>query len=450
MMKTVQIGRLLLALGGSAILAGFVTVGDSAQQLTVNGNDYARKEAKQHLTDRGITVDSAGVMKAADQCDVASLELLRLAGADLNARDPETGLTALHLAIARQSQETVAMLLKYAKDINQQDEFGFTPLMTASLSGNTQAVKLLLEKKASVDITSKDGRTALHHAVSLGRVEITHRLLLAKAQPDVPDADRVTALMMAVDEGSEKLAELLLQAGANANQYSPTLQQPLLISEIARNRFNFVALLLQYNADPNTMMEEGRALSPEFSKLIAGKAINNDSKITSLMIACALGRDSMVQRLVAHRAELYRRSGKWKRVALDFAAFNREVGSMQVLFGKIPDEKAMRLEVSLSKQTVTVYQDGKVLTTSPVSTGRPGYKTPSGTYVVTHKYEHWISTLYHAPMPFFMRLSCGSFGLHAGALPGYPASHGCIRMPLERVKEFFQFVELGTVCTIVD
>lgn len=450
MTRTVQLGRLMLALGGSVILAGFITISDSVQQLTVSGDDYARREARQHLADRGISVDGPGVFKASDKGDVASLELLRLAGADLNARDPETGLTPLHLAIARHNQDAVTLLLKYAKDLNLQDAHGFTPLMAASLSGNTQAVKLLLEKKVALDVTSADGRTALHHAVSTGRVEITHRLLLAKAQPDLADGEKVTPLMIAVDEGSYKQAELLLQAGANANQYSPQLQQPLLVGEIGRGRNEFVSLLLQYGADPNTMMDESVKLSPEFGKMVAGKAITNDSKITALMLACALGREDMVRRLVAHRAELYRRSGKWKRVALDFAAFNREVGAMQILFGKTPSERALRLEVSLSKQTVTAYQDGKVIAVSPVSTGRAGYRTPTGVYVVTHKYEHWISTLYHAPMPYFMRLSCGAFGLHAGALPGYPASHGCIRMPMERVKEYFQFVELGTVCTIVE
>jgi lipoprotein-anchoring transpeptidase ErfK/SrfK len=70
---------------------------------------------------------------------------------------------------------------------------------------------------------------------------------------------------------------------------------------------------------------------------------------------------------------------------------------------------------------------------------------------VTHKYRHWKSTLYEdAPMPYFMRLSCRDFGLHAGVLPGYPASHGCIRLPEAKAAAFFAKVDVGTLVEIVD
>jgi lipoprotein-anchoring transpeptidase ErfK/SrfK len=53
-------------------------------------------------------------------------------------------------------------------------------------------------------------------------------------------------------------------------------------------------------------------------------------------------------------------------------------------------------------------------------------------------------------MPFFMRLNCREFGMHAGVVPNYPASHGCIRMPGEKVRELFKQVEVGTLVTIVN
>jgi len=85
-----------------------------------------------------------------------------------------------------------------------------------------------------------------------------------------------------------------------------------------------------------------------------------------------------------------------------------------------------------------------------VSTGRKGFSTPPGEYVVTDKHRKWRSTLYPADMPFFMRLSCGEIGFHQGSLPGYPASHGCIRMPERMAEIFFANVSHGTPVRVVN
>ena len=84
-----------------------------------------------------------------------------------------------------------------------------------------------------------------------------------------------------------------------------------------------------------------------------------------------------------------------------------------------------------------------------ISSGKPDMPTPPGTYVVTQKYKDWHSTLYNnASMPHFLRLSCGAVGLHAGHLPGRPASHGCICLPPAMAKRFYDLVPTGTVVTI--
>ena len=79
-----------------------------------------------------------------------------------------------------------------------------------------------------------------------------------------------------------------------------------------------------------------------------------------------------------------------------------------------------------------------------------GYGTPTGEYVITNKYRHWTSTLYHASMPYFQRLSCGDFGMHQGYVPGYPASHGCIRVPYGKASKLFQLTDLGDRVQIVE
>jgi len=85
--------------------------------------------------------------------------------------------------------------------------------------------------------------------------------------------------------------------------------------------------------------------------------------------------------------------------------------------------------VSLSNQRVTIYDaDGWILR-APVSSGQPGYETPAGIYSVIQKEEEHYSNLYDdASMPFMQRITWSGIALHAGPLPGYPASHGCVRM----------------------
>jgi lipoprotein-anchoring transpeptidase ErfK/SrfK len=82
------------------------------------------------------------------------------------------------------------------------------------------------------------------------------------------------------------------------------------------------------------------------------------------------------------------------------------------------------------------------------STGRQGYSTRRGDFVITNKERNHRSTIYHVEMPYFMRLSCLDFGMHAGIVPNYPASHGCIRLPEEAARKFFSEIPIGTLVTV--
>jgi lipoprotein-anchoring transpeptidase ErfK/SrfK len=131
--------------------------------------------------------------------------------------------------------------------------------------------------------------------------------------------------------------------------------------------------------------------------------------------------------------------------------------------------------VDLSEQHAYLYSRGQVVLTAPVSTGREGYNTPAGKYRVIEKDIAHRSSIYGAyerggqiveenvdlrkdphppgtifvgaPMPYFLRI-VGGIGLHAGYLPGYPASHGCIRMPQSKAVRFYQAARVGTPVTI--
>jgi hypothetical protein len=132
-----------------------------------------------------------------------------------------------------------------------------------------------------------------------------------------------------------------------------------------------------------------------------------------------------------------------------------------------------RIRISLGQQKAYFYKGDQLVGVSIISTGREGYGTPAGNFRILQKNRDHISSIYGdyvnaatgevmvkdidrrkdrmprgakydgARMPYFMRFT-GGVGMHEGFLPGYPASHGCIRMPGFMAAAFFRNVEVGT------
>ena len=129
------------------------------------------------------------------------------------------------------------------------------------------------------------------------------------------------------------------------------------------------------------------------------------------------------------------------------------------------------IEIDLTAQKAWILQDGQKVYETSISSGRTGYETPSGNFAVLEKDPDHKSSLYgrildgggrvlisdadcdtpvpagakfvQAPMKHFLRID-GPVGMHAGRLPGYPASHGCVRLPPSKAKLFFDIAETGT------
>lgn len=137
---------------------------------------------------------------------------------------------------------------------------------------------------------------------------------------------------------------------------------------------------------------------------------------------------------------------------------------------------APSIRISISEQRANFYKGGQLVGVSILSTGREGHNTPTGNFRIQQKDQNHVSSIYGdyidaqgnilkkeiergkdpmppgaiydgARMPYFMRIS-GGVGMHEGFLPGYPASHGCIRMPGFMAMAFFRNVEVGTPVTI--
>lgn len=105
--------------------------------------------------------------------------------------------------------------------------------------------------------------------------------------------------------------------------------------------------------------------------------------------------------------------------------------------------------VSLKAQKAFAYRNGVVIGVSTVSTGTRGHATPTGVFTVLQKHADHVSNLYKdAAMPFMQRLTWGGIAMHAGKLPGYPASHGCIRLPLVFAKLLFGITRMGVTVVI--
>jgi lipoprotein-anchoring transpeptidase ErfK/SrfK len=101
--------------------------------------------------------------------------------------------------------------------------------------------------------------------------------------------------------------------------------------------------------------------------------------------------------------------------------------------------------INLAAQKLYFYQDSRVVFVTKLSTGRKHLPTPRGHYQITEKDVDHTSSIYHVSMPYFMRLDEEPFGIHYGYNPGYPASHGCVRVgSIQAAKMLFRMTPTGT------
>jgi lipoprotein-anchoring transpeptidase ErfK/SrfK len=169
---------------------------------------------------------------------------------------------------------------------------------------------------------------------------------------------------------------------------------------------------------------------------------------------------------------------KAMRKASELISRQEPVKINQGLLKQITPDTA-RVVVSLPKQRAYLMMGDEIVIDSPISSGKRGHTTPSGHFSVTEKDPDHRSSIYGdfvdrsgrvvragisvkidsapsgthyvgAPMKWFMRLTGEGVGMHVGILPGYPASHGCIRMPPDGAKLFYDNVKIGTPVAVGD
>jgi ankyrin repeat protein len=331
------------------------------------------------------------------------------------------------------------LLLSHGARASSPGPTGMLPVEYATLTGAFNFVKLLL------DYGAPPGRS-LDLVCARGDHAMVAFLLASGLTPRAPRfPSRDSLLASALRNHQDRVAELLIQYGADT-QLSPPEGQSLFLLAIATGCPRAVKLLLEAGANPNASfaLPVSSAFLQQVRPGVMRWLLHMDRKVTPLMLAADSGNVHTARYLIKAGAK----TQVWTRVAelwpMDLAARRGDVSMMRLFLGQDPYREERYIEIQLSEQRVRVTDaQGKELFTTKISTGRRGFATPTGEFAVTNKHRDWTSTLYHASMPYFLRLSCGDFGLHQGYVPDYPASHGCIRVPAGKAAQLFSITQLG-------
>jgi ankyrin repeat protein len=329
---------------------------------------------------------------------------------------------------------------------------GMVLLGAAVEDGDGDLVRQLLGLGVSPERAAELDCPPLYRAVALGEIAVVEALLAGGAWVDAEcPKEGETSLGLALRTGNREAVQSLLDYCAGGGKVDEASLSPLAWA-VARRDIGAVEALVSRGLG----VDEGLPgeVPDEFLDLLDHRQLRyylsrGDRGTTLLMVAAARGHVELVRILLGAGAKTSRYSEKFKRYAINYAADQGYLHVMQLLLGRVPeDEDILHVIVDLSEQRVRVYRGEEEIFSAACSTGRKGFETPAGEYVITNKYRNWNSTLYGSSMPYFMRLNCGDFGLHQGALPGYPASHGCIRLPRGAAEKMFSLCRLGDRVTI--
>jgi ankyrin repeat protein len=378
------------------------------------------------------------------------IDLCLIEHVDPNGRDAQ-GRTPLLIATSQQDWKTARRLVDAGASVDLADASGFTPLMATAMHGNLEMFRLLLVRTANLHAEARtdDGRDLLGMALDGDNPEIVE-IVLQRLPPMLQwTSSTHRALTAALQAGKKEQIRLLL--GKHPAPPTPEGKKvPFLAYAIAGNNSSLFSTLLACGADPNTVLPSH--CDNDFLALLSSKALRSyveeDRNLTAVMLAAGLGQDDYLRALLDAGANRNRLTSRDKMSALDIAAETGHWRAAQILLGGGPSPDQLRLEISLALQRVALFKNGVPVYRTQCSTGRSGYSTKRGEFVITNKERNHRSTIYKVDMPYFMRLSCLDFGMHAGVVPNYPASHGCIRLPSEAARKFFSEIPIGTLVTV--
>ena len=460
-MRSVGLNRLLVA-----VLAGLFVV-------------LAVRFGSNHSAPKPISVEE--FLHALDTHQSSLIDRYFREHNNLNSRGPNDR-SLLFTAVLRQERGLARRLVDAGASADLSDDAGVTPLMIAAMHGDLEMIRALVGHVTDVAARDTAGHSALYYAVRAQNADVVDLLLTLTPNLELAYGDSGELLTLALGTPNTRIAQNILtrlpklpqwSVGAlraldNAvragdrdsvrlllSKHSPPpapegKRVPLLAYAIENENAQLFTTLLECGADPNTTLV-GK-YDEDFLQALPSKSFRNyiedDKNVTCLMLAAGLGKTDYVRALLQAGAERNRSTGRYKMIALYFAAELGHWQAAQILLGSGPDPEKLRIEISLSSQKMSLIKDGVPILDSTCSTGRAGYGTKRGTFVITDKERNHRSTIYHVDMPYFMRLSCLDFGMHEGYVPNYPASHGCIRLPGDTARKLFSEIPIGTLVSV--
>ncbi len=416
--------------------------------------EAGKPELIEILADKGMdlkAVNAAGENPAHVAVGSGSFDILaplHRHGVSLDQQD-HNGNTPLHLAVMRRDPGSLRELLRLGADPNISGQNGLQPVDFALEVRDYDFASVLLQYGAMIPSKS------LYDAIVENDRELIDFLISNGADPNsLCSLSDDTLLGAAVRTDNRWAAFRLLEAGALSNAMTREGQTAFHLA-VAKGDRALVAKMLEHGADPNVPFYDYPSelfLDQIASENIARSTLRNTRRFTPIGMAADSGDIELARLLLANGADsqIYTRGGRYNYwYPISWAARRADVPMMQILLGREPSQVTRRAVIDLSKQQAWVYDGDEEIYSTRVSTGKSGHRTKTGTFVITNRHRHWNSTIYGSSMPYFQRFSCGDFGFHQGYVPGYPASHGCIRVPGGNVRRMWELLSLGDPVKIV-
>ena len=425
--------------------------------------------------------DSSSILETAfARRDRETFELAMRMGGDLGAEMPD-GKSMLEHAVVESDSDWMNLLLAHGADPNQRSKVAGNPLWWEKFNeGSPVEAELLLGAGADINAFDGGGVRPIDRAIEIDNHKMVRylfsrgattsghlwyplqdknhdmmRLLLAKNREEVnnPAASGLSPFAYTIMKADMTGAALLLEYGAKFESDEKPQGQSLLHWAIANKNTDMAELLLDMGADPNERLPNSP--SSEFKSKLQEHGnltfyLTKDRGLTPIMVAAGSRQLEMAQLLMKKGASRSKNTYGWKRWPVSFAIGAKDMPMAQLMLGREPETNgySRKVVINLSTQRLTFYENGKATYSTRVSTGKRGYRTPTGTFIITDKERLRHSTIYGSAMPYFQRLSGSAIGMHQGNCPGYAASHGCIRMPWTGAKAMYYKTKVGDIIEV--
>ena len=392
----------------------------------------------------GAELDTQSLLATAyERRDDPLMNLLLNAGADPESTFPGTDIRVFDAAVQDGSTGAVRTLLASGAAIGDN-------LWAALLTGQGDLIRLILAAGGDPRQPGPDGQDPLAFCLTSGRYKAARELLDGGANPNALYDDSETWVAKAIREGNSEVALALVEGGAEVKGMKAKDGHTFLAWSIAHRMHDVVEALLEAGVDPDT--DERAPARPEFREMFDSKTfryhLQVDRRIRPIMMAAAHRDHELAQMLMDAGANGKAYTPKYLMAAI-IGSWYKDTRIQQIaLLGEVPEQQPRKLVIDLSSQRGTLYENGVATFSTRVSTGKPGYRTPTGEYVISDRHRHHNSSIYGSSMPFFQRFSYAAFGIHQGYVPSYPASHGCIRLPYESARYLFGKMKVGDYCVI--